>query len=333
MTSKKSNAYSADRVPLAAQLPLASPFSLYVFPSNACNFKCTYCAHYLNDDELFSTYGVRPETMSLETMDLIVRQSKEFEQYKLITFVSQGEPLVNKNLPKMIKAAADANLGKRYEIISNASLLTNEYSDELIESGLTNLRVSLQGLDSESYEKTCGVAVDFDLLFDRLKYFYEHKKPDMGLFVKIMDVALPNGNADEFYKRFDGFCDRMSVEYVQPVYHAVDVKNQMTMMDRYGTEHKPRFSCPFPFYQLCVWPDGDVHPCDAIYKGCSIGNVHETTLREIWNGEKLRDFRLSQLQNGYKQIKACENCCAPNDCINPLDVLDDYKENLIDIFK
>lgn len=333
MTEKKSNAYSTDRVPLAKQLPLDSPFSLYVFPSNACNFKCSYCAHYLSDEKLFKTYGVKPEIMTLETMEKIVEQSKAFEQYKLVTFVSQGEPLLNKNLPKMIKMASDANIGKRYEIISNAALLTHEYSDSLIASGLTNLRVSLQGLDSVAYEKTCGVAVDFEVLEERLEYFYKNKKPEMGLFIKIMDVALPNGKADEFYKRFEGKCDRMSVEYVQPVYHAVDVKSQMTTMDRYGTEHKPRFTCPFPFYQLCVWPDGEVHPCDAIYKGCTLGNVHETTLKEIWNGENLRKFRLSQLNEGYKQISQCENCCAPNDCINPLDVLDEEKENLIKIFE
>jgi radical SAM protein with 4Fe4S-binding SPASM domain len=332
MTQLKSNVESPDRVPLAESLPLASPFTLYVFPSNACNFRCAYCAHSLSDNELLRAYGVKNEMMSLDTMRLIVEQSAEFAPYKLIQFVSQGEPLLNRDLPQMIKMAAQAGIAKRIETITNGSLLTHEYSDALIESGLTNLRVSLQGLDVETYRRTCGVALDFDVLLERLEYFYRHKKSGMGLFVKIMDVALPPGGADGFYKRLDGKCDRMSVEYVQPVYHVVDVKPRMTLRDRYGNEHFPRFVCPFPFYQLCVWPDGGVQPCDAIYRACTLGNVHNTALSGMWNGEKIRDFRSAQLRDGYKSLPKCENCCAPDDCSNPLDVLDSDRERLIKLF-
>jgi MoaA/NifB/PqqE/SkfB family radical SAM enzyme len=47
-----------DRVPLAETVPLKSPLSLYVFPSNACNFRCTYCAHSMKKDELREVYGI-----------------------------------------------------------------------------------------------------------------------------------------------------------------------------------------------------------------------------------------------------------------------------------
>ncbi|MDR1001380.1 MAG: radical SAM protein [Clostridiales bacterium] len=337
MTRLKSNAEQADRVPLAGSLPLASPFTLYVFPSNACNFRCSYCAHSLSDGELFQTYGVGSEMMSLDTMRLIVEQSANFAPYKLLQFVSQGEPLLNRDLPQMIKMAASAGIAKRIEIITNASLLTREYSDALIDSGLTNLRVSLQGLDKETYRRICGIALDFDTLLEHLAYFYQHKKPEMGLFVKIMDIALPPvgvtpNAAAEFYKLLNGKCDRMSVEYVQPVYHAVGVQQNAVLRDRYGNEHSPRFVCPFPFYQMCIWPNGDIQPCDAIYRACSLGNVHGATLREIWNGERLRDFRLAQLRDGYKSLPKCENCCAPDDCSSPLDVLDGERERLINLF-
>jgi hypothetical protein len=72
-----------------------------------------------------------------------------------------------------------------------------------------------------------------------------HKKPGMGLFVKIMDVALPPGGADEFYKRLDGKRGRMSVEYVRPVYHVVDVKPQMTLRNRRPLRQRT-------FFALCV---------------------------------------------------------------------------------
>jgi wyosine [tRNA(Phe)-imidazoG37] synthetase (radical SAM superfamily) len=69
--------------------------------------------------------------MSVDTMHKIVEQSKAFDPYKIMLFVSQGEPLLNKQLPQMIKLASDNDLAGRYEIISNGSLLTREYSDEM----------------------------------------------------------------------------------------------------------------------------------------------------------------------------------------------------------
>jgi radical SAM protein with 4Fe4S-binding SPASM domain len=147
-----------------------------------------------------------------------------------------------------------------------------------------------------------------------------------------MDAALPPDGADKFYKLFDGKCDRMSVEYVQPVYHAVDVGRRAAFRDRYGNEHSPRFVCPFPFYQLCVWPNGDVQPCDAIYRACTLGNVHSLALRDMWSSGKLRNFRIAQLCDGYKSLPKCENCCAPDDCANPLDVLDSERGRLGKIF-
>jgi radical SAM protein with 4Fe4S-binding SPASM domain len=267
--------------------------------------------------------------MSLETMERIVVQSKKFAPYRLMLFVSQGEPLINRALPQMIELASKAGIAERIEVISNGSMLTGEMSDRLIASGLTNLRISLQGMDADSYFKMCGVKIDFSRFVNQLEYFYKHKKSNMGLFVKIMDAALPAGGEHMFYKMFDGICDRMSVEFVQPVYHAVAVPKSGPLRDRYGAEHAPRFVCPFPFYSLAVWPDGEVQPCDAIYRAARLGNVHDSTLYEIWNGGDLRQFRKTQLIAGYKQCGRCEECCAPDDCSNPADVIDGDRERLL----
>ncbi|ACL22180.1 Radical SAM domain protein [Desulfitobacterium hafniense DCB-2] len=322
-----------DRVLLAEALPLVSPFTLNVFPTNACNFKCSYCAQSLGAEALAATYGMDRGFMSLETMELIVEQSKAFAPYKLLSFMGHGEPLLNRDLPKMISLAARAGIAQRIEIITNASMLTHEYADELIDSGLTNLRVSLQGLDMESYRKICGVALDFDRFMERLVYFYTHKKKDMGLFVKIMDVSLPIGGAKEFYKLFNNICDRMYVENVQPVYHAVDVHSSngsdLTRYDRYGNAHPPRTVCPLAFFSLAVWPNGDVQPCDAIYKPCVLGNVHNTNLREMWDSELLKQFRIRHLRGEKEIITGCSNCCAPDDVSHPLDALDDRKDEIL----
>jgi radical SAM protein with 4Fe4S-binding SPASM domain len=320
-----------DRVPLAKAAPLASPFTLNVFPTNRCNFRCSYCAQSLGPAGLEKTYGMDKLSMELETMAHVVEQSKSFAPYKLLSFMGHGEPLLNRDLPKMISLASEAEIARRIEIITNASLLTRELADELIASGLTNLRVSLQGLDSDAYRKTCGVALDFDRFLERLEYFYTRKKPGMGLFIKIMDISLPEEGEEAFYRIFDGMCDRMYVEHVQPVYHAVPVSAAAVTRayDRYGNTHAPRKVCPLAFFSLAVWPDGGVQPCDAIYKPMPLGNVYSSVLSEMWNHETLRQFRIRLLHGEKEEMRGCAVCCAPDDVSHPLDVLDGNTEEII----
>lgn len=321
-----------DRVPLAQALPLQSPFTLNVFPANACNFKCSYCAHSLHADVLEKTYGLNKQHMSIDTMARVVEQSKSFKPYKLLSFMGHGEPLLCRDLPKMIAMAAEAGIARRIEIITNASLLTYACSDALIDAGLTNLRVSLQGLNADAYKKTCGAVLDFEKFMEQLSYFYNKKKPGMGLFVKVLDISLSSGDEEAFYKMFDAVSDRMYVEHVQPVYHAVSVSggNAAECYDRYGNAHSPRKVCPLTFFSLAVWPNGDVQPCDAIYRPCKLGNVEETTLHEMWHGETLRQFRLRHLYGEKKTLVGCADCCAPDDVSHPLDVLDDTASEIIE---
>src|SRR5260370_3600183 len=65
-----------------------------------------------------------------------------------------GEPLLNKDLPRMI-----AHLKARGVYVlfnTNATLLTSEWSRALIESGLDELRCSIDGADPRTYARIRG---------------------------------------------------------------------------------------------------------------------------------------------------------------------------------
>ena len=80
---------------------------------------------------------------------------------------------------------------------------------------------------------------------------------------------------------------------------------------------------------LGIFPNGDVEPCDTIYKPVVLGNVNETSLLEMWNGEKLKEFRkMHLLKNRYSNDK-CRVCCAPDDVSHPEDELDSLASEVI----
>lgn len=320
-----------NRVRLSEAVPLAAPFSAFVFPTTYCNFHCVYCAHSMGAAAMREKYGLEECHMDMDTFGRVAEQLREFSnRLKLLSLTGQGEPMLNKNLPEMVRLAKEAGIADRIEIISNGSLLTPALSDALLDAGLDALRISLQGLNAEKYKEVCGVKLDFERFLDNLRYFYG-RRGSCELLVKVMDVALADGEEERFYQLFDNLSDRMFVEHCRPVYDGVDftesLKNETA--DRYGNAHAHRKVCPLCFFQLAVFPNGDVAPCDAIYMPVRLGNVHTETLREMFTGELLRSFQRRQLRGERERMDKCSVCCAPDDVANPMDELDGAAARLL----
>lgn len=311
------------RTKLSEVIPLNAPYSVYIFPTTFCNFKCIYCAHSLGLEEMKKRYDFSRETMDLETYKKAIEQLKKFpEKIKLLSLTGQGEPLVNKNIGEMVKIAKESGAFEKIEIISNAGLLTPSIADKLTEAGLDTLRISLQGLSSEKYKEICGADIDFDTFMDNVRYFYKNKK-NTNLFVKIMDVALEEGEEEKFYKLFADCSDRMYIEKMLPAYDGVKITGDMdAKYDRYGREIEKRNVCPLPFFMLGVLPNGDVEPCDTIYKPIILGNVHNDSILNMWNGKDLKDFWIMQLKGQKRTNGKCAVCNASDDVAHPEDVLD-----------
>lgn len=333
MKSEIKPIYGMDRVKLAEAIPLSAPFSMFVFPTTYCNFKCIYCGYSLGYSKMKEKYDFVPENMSIDTYKKIIEQIKMFpKKLKMLSLTGQGEPLINKELPLMVKLAKEADVAERIEIITNGSLLTKEMADGLIDAGLDTLRISLQGLSSDKYNEISKADINFEEFMNNIKYFYKNRR-NTKLFVKIMDVSLKAGQEEEFYKLFGECSDRMYIEKMLPAYEGVDVTKDMNVdYDRYGRKHEKRKVCPLPFFMLGVFPNGDVEPCDTIYKPIIIGNINTDNLVDIWNSEKLRDFRKMQLEGKRCSNNKCSVCCAPDDVSHPEDILDEAAEELLKLF-
>lgn len=316
--------YGTEREHLADKVPLSAPYSAFVFPTTYCNFKCAYCAHSLGLAEMKKQYGFSPEHMSMDTYRKTVAQFQEFPApLKLLSLTGQGEPLLSPHIAEMVAIAKQAHIAERIEIITNGALLRPQLSDALIKAGLSVLRVSLQGLRAQKYEQLCHAKIDFEEFYSNLRYFYEHRGK-AKLFLKVIDVALDAGEEEKFYEMFSPIADRIFIEHMLPTYDGVEMTDGMQItQDRYGGKTTEMHDvCPLAFYMLGVFPNGDVEPCDTLYKPVVLGNVHTSTLKEMWHGKILHDFWRLQLSGRCKDNAQCARCCAPNDVAHPEDVLD-----------
>jgi MoaA/NifB/PqqE/SkfB family radical SAM enzyme len=125
---------------------LPSPVEAYFEVANRCNSKCATCPLTFSPQEA-------ARQLSLDEFTALVAQLPDLRRAVL---QGVGEPLLNRDLSQMI-----AHLKSRgvYTVFNtNAALLTRRRQIELIESGLDELRVSLDGSTPETYLRVRGIA-------------------------------------------------------------------------------------------------------------------------------------------------------------------------------
>ncbi len=333
--------YDSNRKKLADIIPLSHPFTVYIEQTRYCNFKCFYCIHSTRDipgGEL-EKLGHSIKHMEFDKFQEIIKQLKQFPKgIKKIVFSGLGEPLMNPRLPEMVKLAVDAKIADRVEVITNAVLLTPKMADKLIDAGITNINISIQGINAEQYKDTCGTKIDFECLVNNLTYLYNNKK-NIKIYIKIIDATLKNKEDEKlFFEIFGNIADKIYIEHLIVMQQQMDdLKGIVDGTKNFYNEELDvnRKVCAQSFYFLQIGCDYDTFPCPnpGLARSLSMGNMKDSTLLEIWNGSKRKKFLSTMLELKKDSIPECNNCKTFNAINNPLEDLDKDAQNLIHLFK
>lgn len=321
------------RAELHERLPLDAPLSLHVFPSYYCNFRCSYCLHSLNEEKL-KQLAFKRQLMEFDTYRKTIDSLEEFgSTLKALIFAGHGEPLIHKDIAAMVAYAKKNNAAERVEIVTNASLLEQALSEQLIEAGLDRLRISVQGVSAEKYRDISGIDIDFEKLLENIRYFHTNRKKT-EVYIKIIDIAL-NDESDKkkFYDTFAPVSDTAAIEYTIPFIPEIDYRGMSSSLTRCKQGHqRSSHICSMPFYMLVVEPDGAVVPCCSAEVPLIYGNIHENSLSEIWNSEVKRAFLQMQLED-RNMNRVCSRCSVPGFGLQEGDYLDDHVEKLAPLYK
>ena len=125
----------------------AGPKVIFIEVTNRCNLLCETCPH---------TYFQREPLKSLSLKEFI-SIAEQFPQMQRALLHGVGEPLLNRDLPEIIKYLKNRDV----EVIinSNGTLLTEKWQRDLIESGLDQYRCSIDGATDETYARIRGAAL------------------------------------------------------------------------------------------------------------------------------------------------------------------------------
>lgn len=285
---------------LGLKQPWGVPPILMFEPTNICNLECPLCLTGL--DDLRRVKGVM-------TLDTYRKALDELAPTGMIlSLYLTGEPFLNKNLVSMIKEAHERRIFVR--ISTNGHFLDQNIREGIIEGGLDNLILGVDGATPEVYVKF-RKGGDFRKCIENIRALVDDKKR-LGSSTPFIDLQfiITSENEHEI-KAAHALALDLGVDSI--AYKTACVYDEAQKIPK--IERLSRYTGPEPFGRCkrlwwttyLLW-DGRVTPCCYDERGVhAVGSIHEEGYRSIWRGPRMSSFRDRQRQDKHS-IDICKGC-------------------------
>ncbi|HEV7501436.1 MAG TPA: radical SAM protein, partial [Vicinamibacteria bacterium] len=163
---------------------------LFIEITNACNFKCTWCP----DDIMGRRRGFMKKHKVFAILDEIAAKRPWLGPLYPVKLHQMGEPFLHPDLPAIVEYAESR--GVPIELNTNCGLITLENIEALYRARLTNLILSYQTPDSDSFKTRKAPRIPFEAYRDKVRLAVE-RKVSLGarthLEIVIMNTMYADG--------------------------------------------------------------------------------------------------------------------------------------------
>ncbi len=277
------------------------PKTILIETQFGCNAGCVFCQYPQVKDEL---------PRGRMTNAIFEKIAKECGGRGVERFILclDNEPLMDATIAEKYAILKKYCPDSVLNLTTNASLLTPEKVEQLIGSGLIDeLFLSINGESKEVYEKI--MVLPFEKVFKHLEYFCqwlrEHPEIKQRLRVRVNTVKtkLVAPEIPAMTRRWEAEGFEM---------HVIDMDNrgdQLDMKDVGQEDMKPNTTCRRPFHTMVLTWEGQAVICCVDYKReVRLGNVHEQSVYEIWNGPWATQLRKEYLAQEFGNLPTCATC-------------------------
>ena len=303
------------------------PWTLDIEPTVACNLRCVMC----HSDKIREQRDIK--NMSFENFKKIIDSIPTLLK---VTVQGMGEPLLAPDFLKMVSYTNQKDISVTTTL--NATFINEEIARKVVESGLARMYISLDGATKETYENIRRGA-DFEKTLAGIRNLIKARKKKGAPYIDLWMVGIGD-NILELPKMVDLACelgvDSLSLQPDVTYWGKEEYRGKMkeSLLSKQAEKvagivneaqikakekglnfiyvRKTKFTSQSP----CVWPwqsgyvstDGRMVPCCLLADPdiINFGNILETPMKEIWNGEKMKDLRKSIKEGKFRHY--CRDC-------------------------
>ena len=292
------------------------PKGIAVELSAFCNLNCAFCIV-----KKIKVWEYRQKKLlSFEEFKKLVDNVQHF--CHRIDFAGAGEPLLNPEAYKILKYSSDR--GILTSLFTNATFLTDENVDKLLDSGVHRVFTAFESFDPKIYETT-KVGAHYDVTERNITRLIAEKKR-RGL--KLPHIILRMVVTKKNYKDIDAYIKAArevgaDAAAVKPlgIWPQGSPEYKRTMLEEFVVDHPMSRHkkdengnfVPMEKEKTCtsidmpkIFSDGSICLCayDALGESV-VGNINEDSFVNIW--KKSKQFRKEKMSKG-NALSICDEC-------------------------
>jgi MoaA/NifB/PqqE/SkfB family radical SAM enzyme len=265
------------------------PLHLDIESTSACNLRCTFC------DKLPVVGSGQLGFIDLGLYKNIIDEGAEHNLYG-VKLSYRGEPLLHKDIVSMVSYAKSKGILDVY-FNTNAMLLTESMSAELIDAGLNRISISMEGTDPVAFEKE-RIGAKFNVILKNIETLQKvkyQKRVDHPK-IRIQTVFLDDLDIKEYTVFWKKYCDEVA---------AVDYKD--------GTKREngiiANWACPQLWQRMTIEWDGTVLPCNNDdLRLLSPGNANNISIYDCWHSSIIEGVREKHKHGKSHDVIDCDGC-------------------------
>lgn len=264
------------------------PKTVRIETTNHCQADCVFCPR--------STIGRSKGIMKQELFEAVVEQCVR-GGVRLVHLHGYGEPLIDKQLPERIKFCKEAGIPK-VKIFTNGDLLKGDMAQRLLESGLDEIKISIDGSDAKEFNRL-RIGLNHEKVLENVRAFRKLRDAAEKKTPVIVAATCQTSNRKQTEIMLDGVVDRIDFTHIHNWGGALgDAETQ-----------RVRKPCDRLWRTMTVLVNGDVALCCLDYSGKEVlGNVKDDHMVDIWNNARYNELRELHRTSRQSEIPLCSNC-------------------------
>lgn len=327
------------------------PFYVDIDLTERCNLSCLGCPYHNVDKKLVREQKKIPQDMQPEVLRRLCKELKGMGTHTLI-FQGTGEPFLHPHFIDCVRMGKE--LGFFVILFTNGTLLKTEIIQELSETHLDTLKISLWATSEEQFEKNYpGTKPEFfGRIMGGLKQLGDFKNKRSRGFPTIqthfifnktnyqsvnamIDLAIRAGSRSISFSPMVDMREELDPLILSPEQSQQfrkDLWEAKNKMESFGLEHNidevntrlelgysvwKALPCYITWYHSRIRADGSVQPCGRCKSEIEFGNVNADSFKKIWNGPSMRKFRAAARTT--KGLAALQGFCSCQYCCFAVD--------------
>lgn len=288
----------------------SAPQTIGISLNNTCNLSCIMCHYHSPIYKPTQSTDFFKKPIKLDNKAVKEAIIYASNNGCVVDFTGPGEVLLDDRIYDFIKFARENGV-QRVGFTSNATLMSEDKSKKLIDSGISYIRFSVDGANEDTYRQIRGTSLK--KVEDNIISFINYARSvqsnvEININCVLVESKGVRDETDLFIQKWE--------EYL-PFINYISFSNEMFLDENgYHKDAMPhnRYVCHWPFTNgMFIAPNGTVSICCAMQgtygrSEVNVGSIYEQSLEDIWFGEKLNKLRKECLEQQYEKYPICITC-------------------------